>query len=498
MTTPNLCPDCGRKLTFAPNGRSRLCEICGYQESLPEKPLPQPAELVRALNFAAQLGAGETAVFFRANARLLLAQGIGAAKEGSRHEAYSALEKTLRTDADDTEKAEAWFWLAELYDDPADKRLCLEQALVHQPTHPLARRGMALLDGRLRPGDIINPDQLAAPDADADPQAIRPQHFQCPRCASRMNYTADRQALVCEFCEYRQELGEATPAEAINDFGSGGAEQDFVAALHTARGHLRPVAMRAFNCQGCGVEFVLGPETLSLTCPYCDSVYVTEAAETRQIQPPQALIPFSVSEDGVRAALRNWFKERRVERPRLKPFVGLYAPVWTFDLVGDIAWNGQIRQRNNQWLPVSGNHQLLIDDLLIPATPRLPDLLPDLLPTYDTSGLQPYDPRYLADWPAERYQLALADASLQARRQVVEGLRKRPFVLTNGRSVSNLVFSSSGLTIESFKLILLPLWLIHYRVEQTVYDLLLNGQTAAIVGQSPQTTLGSLFSWLKK
>lgn len=370
MSATNRCPGCGRKLTYAPNGRSRLCEICGYQETLPEPPLPKPEELVRALNFATQINAGETPAFFRANTRLLLAQAIGAAKEGSRHEAYNVLEKTLRTDADDAEKAEAWFWLAELYDDPAEKRLCLEQALGHQPTHPLARRGMALLDGRLQPQEIINPDQLAAPAAEGDPQAIRPTHFQCPRCASRMNYTADGQALLCEFCEYRQELGNEALAETLNEFGFGGAEQDFIAALHTARGHLSPVASRAFNCQGCGVEFVLGPETLSLTCPYCNSVYVTEAAETRQIQPPQALIPFAISEDQMKAALRTWFKERRVERPRLKPFVGLYAPVWTFDIAGDIAWSGQIRQRNNQWLPVSGSHQLLIDDLLNPSTTR--------------------------------------------------------------------------------------------------------------------------------
>jgi DNA-directed RNA polymerase subunit RPC12/RpoP len=335
MTPKPLCPNCNRALTFAPDGRSRLCELCDYKETI-HKEIPPPEELVQALRFAAHYNRSrEEPSLFRSNGRLLLAQAVGAVKAGDREEAYFCLEKLLHTDADDTQCAEAWLLLSQVYERPEQRRICLEQALAHQPTSPRARRAIAVLDGRLQQSDIINPDDVKSATAVADdPQPVHAEQFQCPRCAARMNYTADGQALVCGYCDYRQELGNGARPDTDGRFGFGAAEQDFIAALATARGHLQPVAMRAFHCMGCGIEFVLGPEALSMTCPYCDSVYVTEAAETRQIHPPQALLPFAFDEDQVKLALRAWFRAHKVERPRVSPIVGVYLPVWTFDVGG--------------------------------------------------------------------------------------------------------------------------------------------------------------------
>ncbi|MBK8985605.1 MAG: hypothetical protein IPM39_05925 [Chloroflexi bacterium] len=487
------CPNCGAKLVFGGDGRSRLCERCGYKETI-HKQLPPPDELVRGLKFAAQFaGAAAEPHTFQNNGRLLLAQARGAVNEGARDEAYYCLEKVLHTDANDHQCAEAWLLLSQVYSAPEERRVCLEQALIHEPNNPLARRGLAILDGRLHQADIIDPNKVAAA-APADPQAVQAEQFQCPRCAARMNYTPDGRALVCTFCRYRQELDET--AAAVNHYGLGGGEQDFIAVLATEKGHVPPVAMRAFHCMGCGIEFVLGPATLSLTCPYCDSVYVTEAAETQEIHPPQALIPFSITEDEVKMALRTWFKAHKVERPRLSPIVGVYAPVWTFDVGGEIRWQGKMR-RSEEWIVVSGGKQLLLDDVLVPATNKLPQALMGILYSFALDGLVAYDARFLADWPAERYQLTLAEASLRARKQVLNDFRKRPYEITRGEPVSDLSFNSSGMVVESFKLILLPVWMIHYKLEDKVYDVVVNGQNGRVQGQSPQMTVQKLFSWLK-
>jgi len=490
------CPECGAKLFFGGDGRSRVCEKCGYQEAI-HKEIPKPEELVRDLRYAAQFTQPvQEPTVFRSNVRLLLAQAKGAVNEGNREEAYFCLEKVLHADADDKACAEAWLWLSQIYDALEDRRVCLEQVIAHEPNNPLARRGLAILDGRLQQADIIDPNKVKPTAVPADPQSVQAAQFQCPRCAGRMNYTPDGRALVCEFCSYRQELTDATAVEAVNTYGIGGGEQDFIAVLATERGHVQPVAMRAFHCMGCGVEFVLGPAALSLTCPYCDSVYVTEAAETREIHPPQALIPFVVGLDEVKTGLRAWFKEKKVERPRVSPIVGVYVPVWTFDVGGEVRWHGRLR-RGDDWVAVSGSKQLLLDDVLVPATDKLPAALLDILHSYASEGLVAYDARYLADWPAERYQVSLAEASLRARKQVVNGLRKRPYEVTRGEAVNDLTFNSSGMMVESFKLILLPVWMVHYQVAGVVYDVLVNGQNGRIVGQYPQTAVGKLASWLK-
>lgn len=491
----NKCPECGRQMFFGGNGRSLQCDLCGYTQAI-QKEIPLPDEIVKSLNFMAQFNKTREDSAGSQGVRILMAQGVAAAKEGNKDEAYYHLEWVLRADSTDDERSEAWVWLSQIYDEAAHKRVCLEQALAHQPMNPVARRGLALIDGRLQANEIIDPNQAPAqPEPDAQPRAVKSEQFQCPRCAARMNYTPDGKALLCEFCSYRQEL-DVPEAHVQSEYGIGGLEKDFIAALATAKGHSQPVAMRSMQCLGCATEFVLSPEMLSLTCPYCDSVYVTETAETHEILPPQALIPFSISQNEVQLTMRAWFKRHGIERPRISALVGIYLPVWTFDISGEMAWKG-MKQQGNQWVPVSGSKYVMRDDVLVPAAKRLSKTMSKELPDFDYDQLVAYDARYLADWPAERYQVTLADASLRGRKQVINDLRRKPHEMTHGERVKDFSLQAKGIIVESYKLILVPLWLLHFKVEDTVYEVIINGQTGNVRGERPQNVVGKLFSWLK-
>jgi DNA-directed RNA polymerase subunit RPC12/RpoP len=495
LMSNNKCPKCGRQMFFGGNGRSLQCDVCGYKQAI-KKEIPPPDEIVKSLKFMAQFNNTREDDAGSQGVRILMAQGVTAAKEGNKDEAYYHLEWVLRADSTDDERSEAWVWLSQIYEDEAHKRICLEQALAHQPMNPVARRGLAVIDGRLQANEIIDPNQAQKQaDPEAQPREVKSEQFQCPRCAARMNYTPDGKALLCEFCSYRQEL-DVPEAHVQSEYGIGGLEKDFIAALATAKGHSQPVAMRSMQCMGCAIEFVLAPETLSITCPYCDSVYVTETAETHDILPPQALIPFTISENDVKLAMRAWFKQHKIERPRVSPIVGMYLPLWTFDIGGEIRWKGQ-KQQGDKWVPVSGSKYIFYDDVLVPATKRLPKTLMKEVYHYDYAQLVEYDARYLADWPAERYQLTLADASLGGRKQIISGIRRKPHQVTYGEYIRDFSVSSNGIIVESYKLILVPLWMLHFKVEDTVYDVIINGQTGNIRGERPQNVVGKLFSWLK-
>jgi hypothetical protein len=240
---------------------------------------------------------------------------------------------------------------------------------------------------------------------------------------------------------------------------------------------------------------VLAPETISLTCPYCDAVYVTDTAESHELVPPHALIPFSVSLDEARMALRLWFKQHRIERPRVAALTGIYLPVWTFDIGGEIKWNGLVK-RGEDWVPKSGNDLPYYNDVLVAADKKLSETISKAFAQFDLRTLVAYDGRYLADWPAERYQIPLADASLNARKQVIKDIRHHSSRLTRGEIVRDLRISTSALVVESFKHILLPMWLTHYQVENTMYDVALNGQKGTVHGDRPQGGIGKLFSRL--
>jgi hypothetical protein len=111
--------------------------------------------------------------------------------------------------------------------------------------------------------------------------------------------------------------------------------------------------------------------------------------------------------------------------------------------------------------------------------------------------LAAYDARYLADFPAERYQTTVAAASLKARGDVMKALRKRPQRYIQTVNYRDFKLSASGgLSVQSYKLILLPLWIAHYKVDDDMYDVTINGQNKVIYGARPKGAVGRLVSWL--
>jgi hypothetical protein len=415
-------------------------------------------------------------------------------------EAYYYLSRVLKAaNSHEEERLSAWMWLSEVAETDEEKRLCLENVLVIRPAHPGARRGLALLEGRLKEEDIIDPEKLTgARDGRAGSPETGPaaaEQMICPRCAGRMNYRPELQLLQCDFCHYRLSP-DGLKTAASGKPGVLDDEQDFIVALATLKGHSQPVRMRTMQCKSCAVEFMLAPETLSLTCPYCDSVYVVEAAETKEIVPPQGVIPFTVSLEEAEKALRTWLREHKVERPRLSPIIGAYVPVWTFDIGGQVKWSCMVHN-GEEWVRRSGEYAVFQNDLLVPASDYLPEALTDHFAEFDLNGLVPYDSRYLADIPAERYQTTVADASLKARGEVMQALRKRPHRLVQTTTYRDFKLSAGGgLSVQSYKLVLLPLWIAHYKAGDELHDVTINGQNKAIHGARPKGVVGRLVSWL--
>ena len=127
--------------------------------------------------------------------RQMLVRGVAAAKTRQARDTQEArfyLEWVLRSaDAESDQKTTAWLWLSEVEDDPNKKRDCLENVLAYDPANGPARRGLALLDGRLKAEDVIDPNQPIAPVAPSvapSPAGVR--RYVCPKCGGRMSYNA--------------------------------------------------------------------------------------------------------------------------------------------------------------------------------------------------------------------------------------------------------------------------------------------------------------------
>ncbi len=403
-------------------------------------------------------------------------------KTGDKSLARRYAERALML-VDDTEtRVKAHYILSQTTDDPKEKRDHLETVLAYDTTHAEARRALAILDGKLKPEDIVVADNL--PSQANDPQQAKADRFTCPQCGARRVFAPDGRSLVCENCGYNDSLANGQAAN----------EKDFFIAMATAKGHRKPVATQVFHCDGCGAEFFLAPGVLSSSCAYCDSPHVVRLDESRELLEPDGIVPHALTQRGAIQSLVQWVEasrirpERKVDQPR-----GAYLPVWTFDLAGSINVSGekieydepqgfghQRNARTRRVVRVNEQYPVLINDLTIPASKKNAAILNRILPSFELteSTVQPYDARYLADWPAEIYDISMSDASLEARAQTVRLYTDK---LTHTYILENMRLSSAGMSVESFKLVLLPVWLTEIQSQGKLLHVLINGQNGRIV-----------------
>ena len=428
-------------------------------------------------------------------ARDLLVRGVAAAKAKDVDEARFFLEWLLLTNYTPEQRSEALFWLSEISADADQKRAYLEEVLEWRPNHYRAQRSLAVLDGRLDPQDIIDPDKPPAPPADHQTKT-EAQRFVCPQCGGRMTYSPDGSSLECDYCAQRRSVTNSTDVKRVPI-----SSQDFTIAMATAKGHTHQVATRTFECQACGVVILLAPETASMKCPYCNAVYVIDQAETRQLVSPGEVIPFRITEDRAKQILVAWYEKQRLPaETRIAPHRGLYFPAWIFTISGPLPWKCMVPDDNDWstsnsmggWESYSGIELVSQDNILVSASGTVTDKWISRLGDYNFDQMVPYDPAFLADWPAESYQITLSDASLEARSMILDRTR----AAIKGKIAfrhKDLQLDSKDLMVESYNLVLFPLWLSHLHYDQNRYPILINGQTGRVWGAKPA---GGVRNWL--
>jgi hypothetical protein len=144
--------------------------------------------------------------------------------------------------------------------------------------------------------------------------------------------------------------------------------------------------------------------------------------------------------------------------------------------------------RTTQWVSVTGVHLVCADDLLVPASRSVPQDWANTLFDFDTKALVPYSADFIPGYTAEIYQIPLEQASLLARQRVLQAARSQEQVDSlSGKRYRDFVMNSAGMTVDSFRLVLLPLWLGSYRYREQTFPLAMNGQSGTIAGRIPRS-----------
>jgi hypothetical protein len=147
--------------------------------------------------------------------------------------------------------------------------------------------------------------------------------------------------------------------------------------------------------------------------------------------------------------------------------------------------------REKRQIPLSGEKDIDFDDVRILGSRKWAGLMAQALPEFDLSNATAYDPRFLAGWMADVYDLPMAEASLEARRIAVEHMRAS--IRQEFGTVRNLGYSSSSLMVSAFKLILVPVWVTDIKTGGRSVRVLINGRNGSVHSEISE---GRLASWL--
>ncbi len=337
------------------------------------------------------------------------------------------------------------------------------------------------------------------------PQATARARFPCASCGGEAVWNPGRRALICAHCGTEAPSESPGPANPI-------VEHDLVAALRAIPDSSRGwrTSRTQVRCQSCTAISVFDPEKIGQRCDFCGASALLPYEDVKEAFTPESLLPLSIPEGKVRDLVRAWYRSRWFApsslgtRAMTDTVRAVYLPYWTFDATVHAPWTaesgyyyyetqtyrdaqGNLQTRRVQrvrWVPASGVLDHAFDDELVPATVGVHATLLRAIEPFPTRNLLPYEPRYLAGWTVERYQIDLVNAARSAREAMTAEVRALCAAAVPGDTHRNLsVFPEWSR--QTFKHILAPVWLLTYHHHGRPFQVLVNGVTGTIAGERP-------------
>jgi hypothetical protein len=267
-----------------------------------------------------------------------------------------------------------------------------------------------------------------------------------------------------------------------------------------------------FSCPGCGSRTRIHADRPTLSCGFCGGQAINPDAQRTRLIEPAGVLPFRLNQAAATEGFHRWIgtswlaPNDLAAAANLDNLHGMYLPFWTFDAQAHSDWQGKRgdyyyvtvsgtdskgrstsrQERRTRWSFRSGHHDFFYDDVLTLASRSLAQqqIHVDEVLNYNLQEVVDYDPRVLLGWEAEVYAIDLAEGLEQARATIRRREEEACSQLLGGDTQRDLEVATT-LTNESFKHLLLPLWLCAYTYRGKLYHFLVNGQTGKVSGSRP-------------
>ena len=339
------------------------------------------------------------------------------------------------------------------------------------------------------------------------PAAPETQHnYTCPNCGAQTAYAPGTTVLRCPTCG----------AEQAVTGGDGSVDEhsyDAWAALPAKP--IATIGAQVVQCKNCGAT--TETDAFAGACQFCGGVLIP-VTQPEGVIAPEAVVPFALEKRPANDAFVRWVRSRWFAPGALKKvgstesIKGTYVPHWTYDAHTETDYTGQrgehywvtetytvsdgkggtrteTRQvQKTRWYPAAGHVARDFDDVLVLGTSRItPELVAKAGP-WPLPNAVPYAADYLAGYSALRYDVD-PDAGLANAKQQMAAVIEDDCEHDIGGDEQRVSSMDTAYASVMFKLLLLPLWIASYVYAGKTFQVVVNANTGAVIGERPYSKL---------
>ncbi len=323
----------------------------------------------------------------------------------------------------------------------------------------------------------------------------------CPSCGSNLAYSAEAKKIACNYCGYTEDIDHSNDKVV---------EKSLHDAVESAKDFIpEHVGKKVFDCGSCGAKFMVESDQIKVGCGFCGSKNVNLEAYDHQYIQPIGIIPFYISRFEAEKIFdkwinRGWFHPNKLKRlAAVEDLHGLYIPFWTYDAQTESSWRGeagtyyyetrqvrikgrmQTKQvRKVRWQYRNGRLSHFFDDVLVVASGGLQQRHVERILPFRLEEVVNFDARLMVGWESEIYNLEVDAGHQVADRVMDDKIRNMCSAQLGGDTQRNLHVESSK-SDQTFKHIVLPLWICSYMYNNKIYHFTINGQTGKVNGKKP-------------
>lgn len=318
----------------------------------------------------------------------------------------------------------------------------------------------------------------------------------CPACGAEMEFSPETQTLVCPYCGTENEITDVGTTQ----------EQDFDKLFE------KPLEWgdetHVFRCNNCGAKEVLAKTEIAKKCPFCDTTNIVETDEISGIK-PNGVVPFAITKKNAVQKVLQWAKKRFFAPKRFKESVkvdkisGTYNPAFTFDCTTYSSYSGVLGKyytrtvrrngktvtvRELRYFSISGNHEMMFDDVLIQASSKVSQSDVDRIMPFNTNESKEYKSEFLRGYLAQQYEKDGKECWEDAKK-VIDGHVKSRILARYSYDVVSRLNVNTSYNSPKFKYLLLPLYVGNFKWKEKIYNFFINGFNGKVTGKTPLSPL---------